>query len=249
MGVSYFILENYLYVGSGFFLVELLDHVVYVKLFCRNFLLNLVIGYKKIDHTLASKSMVGMYNKDGPRVLIFSDPWMQSYIVRVKNVCWIYLDLIKLGIFIYPRLGFFLRVHCKLLDFEITGHAGSMINADQCQIKFVALTPMPINKYHILDQCPIFDLALISIDTACPEITMITKTKTQELREHKWMDILMYWVIHVQPCIISPYYMQLIKMGKCNALRNYNTRIIYIGRGRKSAYAINILVPWWQIFH
>ena len=30
---------------------------------------------------------------------------------------------------------------------QVTGHAGSMINADQCRIKFVALTPMPINKY------------------------------------------------------------------------------------------------------
>ncbi len=32
-------------------------------------------------------------------------------------------------------------------NMDIVGHAVSMINADQCRIKFLALTPMSINKY------------------------------------------------------------------------------------------------------
>ncbi len=44
---------------------------------------------------------------------------------------------------------FLILMRVPVVEFvTVSGHAGSMINADQCQIKFVALTLMPINKSH-----------------------------------------------------------------------------------------------------
>ena len=67
-------------------------------------------------------------------------------------------------------------------EVSISGHAGSMPNADQCwliKIRIQELIPMWINKWsffsHILDQFLKFDLywSALGIDLACPGMMMI----------------------------------------------------------------------------
>ncbi len=73
----------------------------------------------------------------------------------MKKILWKFLTIWNLmhRPFVFSPLGNDLPkitlpiVYREISIVCIAGHAGSMINVDQCRVKFVELTPMSINKH------------------------------------------------------------------------------------------------------